>query len=141
MFYLEYGDIIPGKGIGKLRLGMSRAQVEETIKEYTVDARCATDVLMCGDVQIWVHKEKDAVTQILVEGSFKGKFAGIIGIGSTLSDVQNLLHLEWYDDLDATHLKGVPGICFELVDTDDEYDWDELTAPIEYISVFSEQGY
>ena len=63
---------------------------------------------------------------------FKGKYKGIIGLGSTLKDVQQLVgnYVNVYDTYEMINDKG---ICFELADIDN---WGELTAPIEFIFVF-----
>ena len=135
MFYLKDGNIIPNEGIGELKLGMSFREVTELVKEYDVRDLSVCDVIECGDVRIWIDRKTDSAIQILVEGEFKGKYADKIGIGSTLTDVKNLLNASWHEDLDAYYIDGVEGMCLELGDTDDEYDWDELAAPIVYISV------
>lgn len=63
---------------------------------------------------------------------FKRKYKGIIGLGSTLKDVQQLVgnYVNVYDTYEMINDKG---ICFELADIDN---WSELTAPIEFIFVF-----
>ena len=52
---------------------------------------------------------------------------------STLKDVSDGVG-EYKYDLYCYTIPEYPGICFELKD---EEDWDELTAPIEYISVYT----
>lgn len=48
---------------------------------------------------------------------FKGKYKGIIGLGSTLKDVQQLVgnYVNVYDTYEMINDKG---ICFELADID-----------------------
>lgn len=70
--------------------------------------------------------------QIGVGGDFKGKYKNIIGIGSTLSDVKKFIG-DYINEYDTYELEVEKGICFELEDIDD---WNELTAPINYIYVF-----
>lgn len=82
-------------------------------------------LMITGDVQIWVHKDKNKVTQIMVFGGFERKYADIIGLGCTLADIERLLRTGWYEDLDAYFLNGVPGICFQHVDEDDGYSGDD----------------
>lgn len=138
MFSLKEGDIMPGVGIGVIRLGMNLKQLEEIVGgEYNVDDREDYTVLVCDDVWIWVNKERDAATQILVCDGFAGKYAGCIGIGSTLSDVKRMLNVDWHDELDVFVLNDAPGMCFELDEMDEYEEWDELIAPITMISVFS----
>ena len=63
---------------------------------------------------------------------FKGKYKGIIGLGSTLKDVQQLVgnYVNVYDTYEMINDKG---ICFELADIDN---WSELTAPIDLYLFF-----
>ena len=137
MFCLAAGDILPGTGIGVLRLGASFNQLRETIKNFKTRDLPDYTLIVCANAKVWVSKEKDAATQILVFGDFRGKYAGCIGIGSTLFDVRSRLGQSWHDDLDVYVLDKVPGMAFELGSSDDEDEWDELTAPIEHICVYT----
>ena len=58
-----------------------------------------------------------------------------IGIGSTLEDVKKYIG-NYISVYDTYELENVRGICFELEDVDN---WNELTAPIEYIYVFQQK--
>lgn len=40
------------------------------------------------DVEIWVDKKDEVITQVLVYGSFAGTFEGRFGIGSFLSEIE-----------------------------------------------------
>ena len=95
-------------------------------------------LIVAGDVQVWVDKKTDEATQIMVHSGFEGKYAGTIGIGSTLNDVRILLNMTWHEELYVYILDQAPGMCFELGDSsdDDEEEWDELRASIDYISVY-----
>ena len=138
MFYLKNADIIPGKSIGEFYLGMCFSDIQKRVRDFEIDDRETCDVLMCGDISFWVDKEKDSCFQILVEGDFTGKYDNKIGLGATLDDI-NKMGLEWYEDLDAYFIKGIDGICLELGDTEDDEEWDELSAPIETISVYAQK--
>lgn len=87
---------------------------------------------------VWIDKEQDKVTQILVNNGFKGESAGLIGLGSTLNDIKRLLNRSYYEELYVYYIEGVSGICFDLDDSsdDEDNDWDEFNAPIDYIAVF-----
>jgi len=138
MFYLKNAEIIPGKSIGVFKLGMSFDDIKRITKDFEVDERETCDVLICGDISFWVDREKDSCYQILVENDFQGRYDNKIGLGMTLSEI-NALGLEWYEDLDAYFIKDVSGICFELADAENEDDeWDELTTPITYITVYKD---
>lgn len=136
MFCLREGDVVPGVGIGVLKLGMSFEEVRDIVKDFNVNDLSDCYIIECDDVDIWVNKEKDKVTQILVKDTFAGLYAGTIGIGSTLADVKDKLQMSWHDEYDVYILDEAEGMGFELGSTEDEDDWDELTAPIEYMFVF-----
>lgn len=136
MFSLGNGEIVPGERIGNIRLGMNYKELRQMIEEFEVNDLPSCEVMVCKDVMIWVNKEKDVATQILVYGDFMGKYKDKIGLGSTLTDVQNLLNVTWHEDLDTYVLDDAPGMCFELGDSGDDTYWDEMAAPIEYISVY-----
>lgn len=70
--------------------------------------------------------------QIGVGDDFQEKYKNIIGIGSTLSDIKKFVG-NYVNVYDTYEMEVEKGICFELEDIDD---WDELTAPIEYVYVF-----
>ncbi len=82
----------------------------------------------------WIDKSQTSVTQIMVFGEYDGKFLEKIGIGSTLSDL-NHLGIGWIKEDYIYKLPEYPGICFELEDIDE---WNELEAPIEFISIYCE---
>lgn len=143
MFYLRDGEVVPGKGIGPIRLGMTSEQVRDLVDEFTIEDLDDHYIFVAGDVQIWMNKAQNKVTQIMVFGDFKGRYAGVIGVGSTLEDVESILKKDWYEELDAYFIKDVPGICFQLTDDADDA-WDEnedyeifeRKAPIGYLSIF-----
>lgn len=136
MFSLGNGEIVPGERIGDIRLGMCFKELRQIVGEFEIRDLADYEVIVCADIKIWVSKERDEATQILVQGGFKGKYMDMIGLGSTLTDVQNLLKATWHEDLDTYVIDDAPGMCFELGDSGDDTYWDEMTAPIEYISVF-----
>lgn len=76
--------------------------------------------------------EDNCLDQIGVQKGFAGKYKKCIGIGSTLQDIKNYIG-EYILVYDIYELEQEQGICFELEDIDD---WNELTAPIEFIYVF-----
>jgi len=136
MVFMIYGNIVPGRSIGKIYLGMSSKQIYEIISVNKVRELPTHYIFHSENIKIWISKEEDKVTQILVEKKFKGKYNGFIGIGSTLKEIYNKLKINWYEDLDCYYLENTDGICFELGDSGDDEYWDEETAPIIYISIF-----
>lgn len=149
MFALKDGPILPGVGIGRLRLGMSRAEVERIIGKQPYEALPGCDLFRCEDVTIWLDTEHDRVKQITVKDGFLGKYDGWLGIGSTLGDAARR-GMSWHE-LDEVffpcELDGVEGMCLEHAgDADD--DWDEesdferynQSLPIAFISVYDREG-
>ncbi len=129
---LEHGIIEPGKRIGNLFIGSRRDEV--------LDRLCAPDgveeiskgilLYTWKNFKLW-FSEDEKLYQIGVTKGFLGQYKGI-GIGSNLKNVEDTFgsFLERYDEYE---IPGVSGICFELEDVDD---WNEMTAPIEWIFVY-----
>lgn len=127
------GPIIPGIGVGNIRLNITREELLDIIgsdfKEQYLGIGSRIDI---ENAKFWISDD-NRLTQIGVGKDFSGKYKEFIGIGTTLQDVKNHIgnYIEVYDTYE---LEKERGMCFELEDIDD---WDELTAPIEYIYVFN----
>ena len=157
---LDFEDILPAEGVGKIKLGMSYDEVIDILKNYyrvSHEKRNYKNhfALYIGkdDIEIVFSKIKivDAksiplldedivVSRISVGNDFKGKLFGKIGIGNTLKDVSRDIG-EWFDDDydDGYELKDYPGVAFFLKDIgkdSDEDVWDDWTYPIESISIY-----
>jgi hypothetical protein len=129
------GEIIPGKRIGVYEIGWDF----ETLKRYLTNNHRVEDregkiVIIEDCIKFWIDKETNTVTQISVYGDFQGKFKNVIGIGSTLADIERYIG-RWEEELGVYILPDYPGICFELRDEDE---WNELKTPIEYISIYKD---
>ncbi len=130
------GAICPGEGIGEISLNMTKKELRKIIGSDFRERKIASGSLIeVENAMFWIDKN-NRVDQIGVNGDFKGKFKGIIGIGSTMSDVKK--YIGNYVPVDVTYeLEDFKGICFELGDMDEFEDyWDELAAPIERIYVW-----
>lgn len=127
--------IIAGQSVGKYILNMPYETILELLNEekYVVRDLMEYTVVECSNIKFWISKKDKKAKQILVHGSFEGKFCDVIGIGSNLTQVKTFVG-EWYQELDAYYVKNHIGICFQLYDEDD---WNADTAPIEFISVFT----
>ena len=127
--------IVPGVRIGPVSLTDSEEYILQILGAYAVEWRelDGVRILRAGPYRVWFDRESGRALQITVGQGFRGCYLGRIGIGSTLRDVEQIAG-PLRDEYDAYHLERAPGICFELEDIDD---WDEWTAPIEFISVFS----
>lgn len=144
MFALKEGDIIPGIGIGPLKLGDDESSFLTLISEFSVRELPPCTVYTGEDVMIWVEQETRKISQILVFGSFRGKLLDRFGIGTYFSEMEQALGERIrlvYEIMAEYQFPSLPGVSFELEDLDipDElllrkpY---ETLAPIGNISVF-----
>ena len=127
-------SVQPGKRIGAVSLGDCMDEVVRKLRDrpITWEERATQRVMYAPPYRIWFDKDSGIISQISVGKGFRGCFLSCIGIGSTLQEVKSVAG-DYRDVDDAYHLDDYPGICFELEDIDD---WDEATAPIEFITVF-----
>ncbi|WP_342576013.1 hypothetical protein [Paenibacillus sp. FSL M8-0142] len=128
--------IINGVGVDSYQLGCGLEEIKEKIKDidYTEEELDNHFTISTDSIKFWIDKDQNNVTQISMFGEYKGKFLEKIGIGGTLSDL-NDLGIKWIKEDYVYKLPEYPGICFELEDIDD---WNELEAPIEFISIYCE---
>ena len=126
------GIIEPGKRIGKYVLGSKKEDVI-TSCDNPLDIRERGGggyIYTFENFKLWFNDE-GLLDQVGVTKGFQDTF-NTIGIGSTLEDVIRIFGSYKYESYDYL-ITGIDGICFELEDIDD---WNELTAPIEWIFVF-----
>lgn len=126
------GIIKPGVQLGNFYIGTKKEDIAISIKEeYIVrdlgDGFCK---IMVDNYILWFDSD-EALSQIGVTKGFLDGYNNI-HIGSTMQDVINIYGAFENDDVEYL-IPNVGGICFELEDVDD---WDELTAPIEWIFVY-----
>ena len=132
MMKIEDGDIIPAVGISNIKLDITKEELLRLLKKDFMERSREDDLIITVEnAKFWIASD-GKVDQIGVEGDFKGKYKGVIGLGSTLQDVKKFVGdpVNVYDTYEMEEDKG---ICFELEDVDD---WDELKAPIDHIYVF-----
>ena len=132
MMKIQDGPIIPGVGIGNIKLNITKDQLIVLIgNDYKESLLGRGTRIEIENAKFWIS-EDGKIYQIGVEGDFKGKYKGIIGIGSALSEVKKFIgnYVQVYDTYE---MENEEGICFELEDIDD---WDPLVAPIDHIYVF-----
>lgn len=131
--------ILPGKGSGPLRLGMTFDEITEQIGPYDQRELANATQLICENIKIWIDHQTDRVSQILAYGSFEGMFDGWPTLGMTLADVEKKGY-SYHEELGVYLLDGSDGMCMELdddCDLDDDTPWDERSAPITRISVYT----
>ena len=132
---IKDGLILPGIGIGEIRLNITKNQLIDIIGfDFKERKRVNDSVIEIENAKFWIG-EDNRLEQIGVGKDFKGKYDKYIGIVSTLEDVKKYIG-NYISVYDTYELENVRGICFELEDVDN---WNELTAPIEYIYVFQQK--
>ena len=139
MFYLRTGDIIPNVQIGRVKIGAGKSDITSISEDFLIKYLPEHDLYIGGDIQIWLHRATNCVTQLMAYGSFDGKFADRFGVGSYLCDIEDYLREKANEELGIYLFSSVDGICFELHDIDDDWDdeeWFKANAPIEYITIF-----
>lgn len=135
---LKTASILPGKGIGPLRLGMTFNEIVEQIGPYDQRELANATQLICENIKIWIDHQTDCASQILAYGSFEGAFDRWLTLGMTLADAVKKGY-SYHEELGVYLLDGVDGMCLELdddCDLEDDAPWDELSAAIARISVF-----
>lgn len=133
MMIIKEGNVIPNVGIGKYLLNMSKKELLDIIgDDYKERVRKKDSIISIENANFWLSYD-GKVNQIGVSKGFKGKYKNLIGIGSTLAEIQEKLGA-YVEVGDTYELEFEKGICFELEDVED---WEELTAPIEFIYVFN----
>lgn len=58
MFFLQTGDIIPGKQIGLIEIGKDISDLLELSDDFVVQDLADNQLYIGGDVQVWVDKTK-----------------------------------------------------------------------------------
>ena len=126
------GIIEPGIRISNYIIGSKKENILNNLEDnYQIwergDGFC---IYTLDNFKLWFNVNGELV-QIGVTKDFYGDFMSIC-IGSTMKDVGNKFGgIE--NDGDVYAIPGIEGLCFELEDVDN---WDELTAPIEWIYVY-----
>ena len=127
------GTIEPGVRIGSCYIGAKREEVlSQFSNNYKIwergDGFC---IYTYDNLKLW-FETNGKLQQIGVTKGFNGNYESI-RIGSTMQDIVSR-YGGYENDGDVYLIPDREGICFELEDVDD---WDELTAPIEWIFVYA----
>ncbi len=132
MMKLIHGEIEPNIGIGELKIGEGKEQIlklcSSSFKLWERGDGFSTYTF--ENFKLWFDVD-GKLQQIGVTKGFLDGYNNV-HIGDTLSDVKKIYD-KYDEDGDVYLIPGVDGICFELEDVDD---WNELTAPIEWIYVY-----
>lgn len=130
-----YGHVVPGKSIGAFQIGMKAEQLLNLLENYQIEQRSNCIVVKTSTLRFWLDEE-NRTFQIMALYGFLGKYAELIGIGDTISDIEKHFGKCTHESY-VVKMPNVEGICFELKDVDD-YDqvWNESSAPICSICVY-----
>lgn len=130
-------SIVPATRIGKYYIGWTFEKLVENLTDSFIQVDLDQHItLQAENIKVWISKLNNKVTQIMAYNNFKGKFLNKIGIGNCLEDIVRL-GIRYKQNDYIYELPDFPGICFELEDIDD---WNELIAPIRYISIFESES-
>jgi hypothetical protein len=110
--------IIPGESIGEIKLGININQIENfnsfkqerVINEYFPDL----DLIIYKTDLVNFYVEKGIITQIMAHGNYLGKLNNLIGIGSTMNDIEKLIGPVDEDNEDNLIIEGIKGLCFDF---------------------------
>lgn len=133
---IKDGNIVPGKGIYPFFIGMLSEELIKMLNgEHSIEnRRDGVFVLSVENAKFFFNKKK-RLYQIGVSYGFESKFEGKIGIGNTMTDILKAYE-GYFKEYDLYLIKGIDNLSFELGDTDDAEEWNELEAPIEWIWVY-----
>lgn len=122
---LEDGDIIPGKAISNITLGMSDEDLRKIIGEnFSIFNADNSYIYTIENAKIRVDANTHKVIHITVFGDFSGLYANQIGIGSSLKELCKLgKYKEVNDGLIFFNIfEDIKGIIFEADDSDNNTD-------------------
>ena len=133
---LSRGEIEPGIQIGDFVIGSKKEDIFKEIGKSLNNWKNGDGgwVYSFENFRLWFDVD-GYLKQIGVTKGFLDGYNGIT-IGSTLQDVIKICG-SYKEECGDYLLTDIEGICFELEDVEDyDDDWDELTAPIEWIFVY-----
>lgn len=133
-------DIIPGQEdrSGRLAAGAAIGTVLQApgavfIAEALHDAlgRPSRHRYRSSSVDLWSHDGTSA--QIMVDGTYRGRLAPVIGLGSTIADVEAAIGPCAEDDEDNLIVMNLPGICCEIGATYADPNWRHVSIVEIYV--------
>jgi len=125
------GEIIPGERIGIFHLGMSWQELQALLPPiYEREQRQSGFVINTPSLSFFVDDGSEKVLQVIAIGSFGGKFAGRIHIGSTARQIETVLGHRKPKGRTLWEAPDYPGISFCWEPNQDR-------AGVTYIAVYS----
>jgi hypothetical protein len=106
--------LIPGKSAAGIFIG---SPIETVLKDQKVhflaeEIRNPLIRYRSPMVDLWV--KAGVITQIMVHDGYSGKLLGVIGLGSTITDIETHVGLWEEDEEDNLVIQNLPGFCFEV---------------------------
>lgn len=114
MMKIEDGDIIPAVGISNKKLDITKEELLKMLKKDFMERSREDDLIITiENAKFWIASD-GKVDQIGIEGDFKGRYKGVIGLGSTLKDVKDLVG-DYVNVYDTYEMKEDKGICLRSI--------------------------
>lgn len=112
--------IVPGESAAGIQLGFP---IEEILKEqepHFISEEVLNPLVLLPNttryrsamVDLWVRD--GIVDQIMVYSDYRGKLMDIIGLGSTIADIEMHIGTMEEDDEDNLVIRDLPGVGFEI---------------------------
>jgi hypothetical protein len=136
-------SILPGQGVAGLCIGEQIRPILQELNGIFIEVEIVnpfieTHMRRFNSAMVTLWEENGVLTQIIVHSGYRGQYAGIISLGSTLADVERLVGPWFKNEVDEFEIQGVEGMCFDIgsdpVGSDDPV---YLRAPIKHFCVFS----
>ena len=135
--------LIPGREAAGLHIGEPIAPILQEMGDVfsavdNTNPYAETHMHRFNSVMVDLCEEDGVITQIMVHDGYRGTYAGVIGLGSTLFDVERFIGPWFEDEVDEFEIQGIAGMCFEienylqLADSDPAFRY----APILHICIF-----
>jgi len=103
--------IEPGVSAAGIRIGTAAREILSRGEPLETDRFRETDKLVFPFVTLWVRDGR--IQQVAVKAPYEGRIGNVIGIGSTVKDVEAALGKVVQDKEDNLTVAESPGWCFE----------------------------
>lgn len=125
----DNAHILPGLGVGELRLGMTPEEVGRRVPlAPDREERVGLFLQRSGDLTFWFDAERRRLTQIMVSSRAAGRLLRTIRVGTPLRAVEDLGVVLTIDGDGNVAGLNLPGVCFSVEGVEDarEHDLDDL---------------
>lgn len=113
------GDVLPGVGVGTVRLGMGLEDVQKLVVLSDKRVALSGSYKVVGKgAEYWFSDVDDTLTQIMVVSPFEGALLSNFKLGSFLAQLQWMgARLETDEDNNIV-CANLPGVCFSVGERD-----------------------